>query len=1396
MFVRVLGGVGIDDMPLHPRERTMLAALVLRHGTAVSAAGLADAYWGDSPPSTWPKQVQAAIGRLRSALGRDAIETSPTGYILGIPADATDLGAFEESVRSGRTHLAEGDPERAVIPFQRALDQWRGPAFPDLARWADARGDIARLEEMRLAAEEDLQSAHLDCGEHRSAVAQLEQLVREQPLRERRWALLALAQYRSDRQADALATIRAARRRFDEEIGVDPGEGLEELQSRILRQDLSLRPAPTPPRGSPRCPYHGLEAFGSDDKDDFFGRDADIAGILARLDDRPLLALTGPSGCGKSSVVLSGVVPILRRRGVQVTVGSPAADAGALLAKSNSLSGESASVVVIDQFEEAFHAGDGRETSAALGAALARHVARGGRVVLVVRSDYLDECAADPSLGPLLTESVHVLRPLDREDLRQVIERPAHAAGLRIEAGLTELMLRDAAGTPGALPHLSHALVETWTRREGRVLTVEGYLGAGGIRGAIAQSAEHLYALMDERQRELCRSTMKRLIDLDADANPVRRRVAVRPLREDADRDHVLALLTRARLLSAEGDTVMVAHESIAEAWPRLRGWLEEDAEGTRVMAGLAGAAQAWHAGGRPDDELYGSTRLQAALDWRERAAPDLTPVEADFLDASADRADVALRTAREREQRERRQNRRLRGALAAVATLLVVTVTAAAFAGISADTAQRSARDAQIEGLASTVRAVVDSDRDTGALLAAEMYRRWPDDPRTRAALMTVMTAAGGYLGRVFVDAHEISGALIPDTRTAFVVADAGAAWIIDVDTGRVVSTIATDLPGTRAAVRGSLTLAADGSTAVWTRRGESGVEVAVLDLVTATQRGPVATLPDGLIDRPAVSEDGASVWFVDAVNGDLVTWDASSGALSRTATLAPTDADAWVSPPAAVGGLIVLSSRTELIVVDPVAQRVVRRHPVPEGAGGGNLVAVGDGTVLTVDDGALARVRVDDGAVLWTAPFGSARLAPCWWMVAAPQRDSAYCADDVGAIREIDLGTGAETGREFDAQVGASGDLAVTGDGAELIVVGADSPSVARWRLDGGGPASRLVARDREPAFFFEPQGDRILALCCSGFTPSPAQEDAAMWRPATGERLDIGGRGWIAPGLVYDLDGDTVIVREAEGNGTWRWSTASRWGDLPVYDIVAGSASGLTYASVDPTEIRRSGDETPTIVQRIDPRTGKDAGPALSFGGQFYNLWDTPDGSRVLVRYADWATGRLRIAVFDGGAGTVIADGIEDVTGAVITPDGDRVIAATHSGLRVYSLPDLDEIAAFDRARTAGPRLTLSSDGRTLLVPSWDGTVSLWDVPSGRRLGVAIAARIGPSITGYLQPDGAGFVVNGPEGLVWWTLDPADHVRAACEMAGRELTRDEWATYFPDDRQTATCSSATRS
>ena len=242
---RVLGPLEVVDrgraIPLGgAKQRAVLAILLVHAGEVVSVDRLVEELWGDRPPDTATKTVQVYISRLRKALGEGALVTRGGAYLLDVQPDQLDARRFEELLGEGRNALARGDARAAGDRLRQALALWRGPPLAEFAYDGFAQAEIARLEELRLAALEARIEADLADGRHAELIPELEALVRDHPTREQLRGQLMLALYRSGRQQDALGSYQDARRALSEELGLEPGRDLQQLQRAILAQDPAL----------------------------------------------------------------------------------------------------------------------------------------------------------------------------------------------------------------------------------------------------------------------------------------------------------------------------------------------------------------------------------------------------------------------------------------------------------------------------------------------------------------------------------------------------------------------------------------------------------------------------------------------------------------------------------------------------------------------------------------------------------------------------------------------------------------------------------------------------------------------------------------------------------------------------------------------------------------------------------------------------------------------------------------------------------------------------------------------------------------------------------------------------------------------------------------------------
>lgn len=449
-----------------------------------------------------------------------------------------------------------------------------------------------------------------------------------------------------------------------------------------------------PEPGEP--PFQGLQYFDEKDADRFFGRELLIAKIIGRLSTTRFLTVIGASGSGKSSIVRAGVIPALRR-GERLGDGSlPPTDSGQwdiriltpsahpleALAASLTIDSESVSamttlradlaenpkalalvarrvlaqnskkhlLLVIDQFEEIFTQCRQDDERRAFIDNLLHAVDPADpqpvTVLLTLRADFYTQLAFQDHLRELVSQNQEFIGAMNRNELMRAILQPAALGNWKVQEGLVEVILDDLGSEPGALPLLSHALLETWKRRRGRVLTVSGYTTAGGVRGAIAQTAETVFhQRLSADQQPIARMIFIKLAEMGEDSLDTRRRAAFSELITRATDtitiDAVLSILTDARLVTMgtlePGQTrvVEVAHEALIREWPTLRDWLNQNRQGLILRRQLTEDTNDWLKLGRDPGALYRGVRLKQTLEWVKENVDLISLTEQEFLDAS-----------------------------------------------------------------------------------------------------------------------------------------------------------------------------------------------------------------------------------------------------------------------------------------------------------------------------------------------------------------------------------------------------------------------------------------------------------------------------------------------------------------------------------------------------------------------------------------------------------------------------------------------------------------------------------------------------------------------------------------------------------------------------------------
>lgn len=485
-------------------------------------------------------------------------------------------------------------------------------------------------------------------------------------------------------------------------------------------------------------PYPGLARFGTHDRDRFHGRDDLVDELVRLVARRRVVAVIGASGSGKSSLLRAGLIPALREpvggwRPAAIRIltpgDRPARTHQSVLAPAE---GEGDTLLVVDQFEEIFSlCHEPAERAEFLDRLLAARADESRlRVIVAVRADFYGRCAEHGPLAEALGDANLLVGPMRPTRLREAIVRPAAAERLVVERTLTARIVADVADEPGGLPLMAHALREVWRRRSGKTLTEAAYEAIGGVRGAVAHTAEEVFGHLTEAEVATARRLLLRMVAPGDGTEDTCRPVDRAQLPPGCD--DVLERLVAARLLTVDGTTVHLAHEALISAWPRLRAWVDADRDRLRLHRALTEAAVTWEELGRDPGAVYRGTRLEAAREAFEKAPveDELTLLEGEFLDAGIEAHVDGVRAGA-------RAARRTRTLVCGLAVLLCLAVMAAVAAWQQNRNGQRQQAEAEarrIVGVAQTLRV---SDPGTAMRLSVAAWRV-ADLPETRQAVRT----------------------------------------------------------------------------------------------------------------------------------------------------------------------------------------------------------------------------------------------------------------------------------------------------------------------------------------------------------------------------------------------------------------------------------------------------------------------------------------------------------------------------------------------------------------------------------------------------------------------------------------------------------------------------------
>jgi len=1152
-------------------------------------------------------------------------------------------------------------------------------------------------------------------------------------------------------------------------------------------------PGLTAPAPATQCPYRGLLAFDADDRAFFFGREAVLGSVIERLAPGRLLALVGASGSGKSSLLRAGVIAAVGAGEVPGVTSTRLVHPGA---QPEAIDGDAATLVVVDQFEELYTLCD---DPAERGRFIDALLAHPGPVAIGVRADFYGELSAHPELARAVASNQILLGAMSEDELRRVVTEPARLAGLRLEPGLVDVVLGEVAGEPGALPLLSHALRATWERRDGRTLTIDAYRASGGVRSAVAQSADALVEAGPAEERQLLRNVLLRLTELGDGVEDTRRRVPIDELvPQDVPDDVVRGLLNRfadARLLTLGDGTAEVAHEVLIREWPTLRGWLEEDREGLRLQRRLGDAARIWEAAGRDPTDIYRGTRLGAALEWAQGHPDALNATERAFLDAGVAESD--------RERRAQlRANRRLRALLAGAGVLLAAAVVAGLLALRESDNAHDFARTAVAQRLGA--QALID-DRLDRSLLLAQAGRVLDDTVVTRSHLLSALVRPPGAVGVMQGGGDPLYAlALSPDGRMLATGGESGTLLRFDLRSRRRIGRpIQMDGPIL------TLDFSPDGKLlAVNALSDEPREAVRLIDPATGRTVREI-----GYYD----SRSGEGFGFTDvrfAAGGGavLVTMFFGTGRSPHPAHVRRFDLRNGrqlgrvlrVGRPDTVAPVVgarrdrlVLSGTAEnaTYVVDTATLRV--RQRLPSGAFTAGLSLDGRRAALGGEDGSVTLLDLTTGKRRRLADRHDGRVQELAF--SADGRTLATVGDDGrGLVWDLRRGSVRET---LTGHSGRVTHVHVSDDGRTLYTTGVDSRIIV-WDIAGDRrlaqpfPGANPIGEGVVPALAMSPDGRRLAAGLRGG---GVRLRDARTLR-LLGELPGLDGE--VALAVEFSPDGRTIAATGSGGSVELRDASSGRRIRPPLPGVRSGfdaprgpnwtppPSSDAQALDFSPDGDRLAVADLSGNVRLLDLRSGRvHDGPRLPTGA--ISLSYSPDGKLLAIALADYGTelldGRsLRVvAHLSNGAG-------EDADRAVrFSPDG-RLLAVT-------SDEGYTQLWDVTSRRRAGRRLTgheggvlgavFSPDGRMLATTAGDGDAILWDVASRRALGTL------PGPLGYVSAQFATdgrqlFVLRDSGDAERWEVDPDAWSEQACRVADRELTRAEWSEFVPEQGYRPVC------
>ena len=1026
-------------------------------------------------------------------------------------------------------------------------------------------------------------------------------------------------------------------------------------------------------------------------------------------------------------------------------------------------------------------------------------------VVITLRADFYDACASYPRLREALARNQEYIGAMNDEEIRRAIEEPAQRGRWELEPGLVDLLLHDVGHEPGALPLLSHALFETWQRRRGRVLTLSGYASSGGVRGAIAETAETVFAdQFTNEQRSIARRIFLRLTELSDESSSAdtRRRASfeeliLRPAEASTTRE-VLKVLADARLVTTTEDAAEVAHEALIREWPTLRSWLEENRESLRLHRQLTEAAREWQKLDRTPDLLYRGARLAQAREWITTHPDEVNELEHEFLTASGaawereasereERRRRELASAKELAETQRQSALRLQTRNRVITTLGSIAVILAMLAVRFGLQSRNEKRIAISRELASAAVSNLEVDPELSMMLSVQAL----DSAYTREAEAVLHRALQASRVRITLSGHAggASSAIFgPDGKTIASVSGEGEVTVWETASGQKLFSlpgrIARYSPdGARLATGGE-----DGQVTIW----DFAAREKLLTLKGNNKR--ITDVDFSLDGKLLASADG---------DGNIIVWNTRTGeeVFSSNKSLSGVvlgSVDNTRVTFSVNGKLPMLISLHETEFVSQISFWAIDRD-------GGLLnhkkhnhelmIFSPDGRWLvsseeTESNSQKARISLRDISNMKPESFRPSAWKP--FVVAAAHdsgiADFAFSLDGSmlasvsydGIARVWDISsTRPELLMTLLGHTKALTDVAFSPDGTRLATASLDG-TVRLWDITPEGSGEWFAIAGRSDAVY-------RLALTQDGKYLATASPDGAVkvWELAWGKKLlDIISHGGPLVSVAISPDGKLLATAGGDNNvKIWQLHLTSGAATAELLHTLRRLGPGPLSVDFSPDGKKLATGGNAGIVNFWDMETGR---KLFSTGGHSFEirrLAFSPDGNLlamagdspdILVKTLDVRTGE-EISTFTGHDDR--GSGVADI---VVSPDGEKVATVSGDGsLKIWDAKTGEEALILIGATNVNA-VDFSADGKYLATVSSDGTARKWDASSGEEL---VVYRIPGSLLEDVEitPDGTKIIVSGAGFVYGYVFGLDETIRLARSRLTRWFTLEECRKYL---------------